>query len=219
MKRITSADELQINECTNHKNIPTENIIKRRSTDLSRMIATIEEELTDSGSEQDIQNNRKAATVNTNGPIVVHDHVNSGSAVYSVCETKGGDRKCPEEPRPPRRNSKGSLLVGGYDSVKRMLLKTMSVDRSINSNGGSGAGHKIQKPPRKFLTLTNRRSNAGEFNGEDSVSLNVRRSGSLGDLSPDTCSLPDKIPATPPPRKTGKKATSFINLMKSNLKF
>lgn len=213
-KSITE-DDLLINEWTNHKMIPEENIIKRKSTDLSRMIATIEEEFTDS------DNETRKATVNTNGPVTVHAHQSNQSAVYSVCETKkdADDDKVSlnDHQQKERKNSKTNFLNdinGGYDSVKRMFQKTMSVDRSAN---------KIQKPPRKFLTLNNRKSrnSTGEFDDphDETMSLKVRRSGSTGDLSADTYSLPDKIPTTPPPKKNGKKSNSFINLMRSNLKF
>lgn len=224
-KLLAADDDLQLSELTNHKNIPHENIIKRKSTDLSRMIATIEEELSDDSEPEE----HRKATVTTSGPITVHSHTsNRSSSVYSVCESNDknddDDRQCP----PVRKLSKSNLVKeinGGYDSVKRMLQKTMSVDRS--SSSVNPRDPKIQKPPRKFLTLDNRnhrKSHAGDFQdderGEDTMSLKVRsKAGSTGDLASDTCSLPDKIPTTPPPKKNGKKSTSFINLMKSNLKF
>lgn len=213
---MISGDAQPINECTNHKNIPLENIIKRKSADVTRMIATIEEELTDSDPDE-----TRKATVNTNGPIVVHEHSSTRSSMYSVCEAKKDhDEKSPEAPA--RKTSKSNILKdinGGYDTVKRMLQKTMSVDRSASTNS-----NKVQKPPRKFLTLDSRRGSSrksyqGEFEDGERLSLNERKSGSTGDLTSDTCSLPDKIPTTPPPKKNGKKSSSFINLMKSNLKF
>lgn len=213
IKRITG-DELSAIECTNHKRVPHENIIKRKS-DVSKMIATIdEEEFADSSPESD-----RKATVSTNGPIVVHAHNGNGKgdAVYSVINSKvkeveGDPNLDIENEKPVRKNSKSSLLkeFNGYDSVKKIFQKTMSVDRS-------SANH-IQKPPRKFLTLNGRKSQGYEFESEDAVSLKVRRSGSVGDVA-DTYSLPGKIPTTPPPKKTNKKASSFINLMRSNLKF
>lgn len=220
-KMISAGDEQPINECTNHKNIPLENIIKRKSADVTRMIATIEEELTDSDPEE----TKSKATVNTNGPIVVHEHSSTRSSVYSVCEEKRAPHDNGAEAPPARKTSKSNLLKeinGGYDSVKRMLQKTMSVDRSASITYTS---NKVQKPPRKFLTLDGRRgSSRKSYQGDvrndgETLSLNERKSGSTGDLASDTCSLPDKIPTTPPPKKNGKRSNSFINLMKSNLKF
>lgn len=220
-KVLVSTDQLHINECTNHKNIPHDNIIKRRSADVSRMIATIEEELTDSDDHE--EGGPRRATVNTNGPIVVHDHDSSSpeSSMYSVVAKKEGkpveSEKEGDREAPVRRLSKNSILKdinGGYDSVKRMLQRTMSVD------GRNGSSARIEKPPRKYLTLNNRKSAHEEFEGEETMSLKVRRSGSTGDLKEDAYSLPDKIPTTPPPKKPGhKKSNSFINLVKSNLKF
>lgn len=234
IRSIRTQDDIPINECTNHKRVPNENIIKRRS-DVRNMIATIDEEF--SCDEPEENNNRKMATVNTNGAIVVHAH--NSPSVYSVVAAKqssssinGNTKQDPEEEhsddeeqkemkpkaqQQQRKNSKSNLLKdfnGGYDSVKRIFQKTMSMDRMTAT--------KMQKPPRKFLTLNNNRKSSaasGESDFEDSVSLKVRRSGSAGDLE-DSYSLPDKIPTTPPPKKTTtKRASSFINLMRSNLKF
>lgn len=250
IKLNTDISDIPINECTNHKRVPQENIIKRRC-DISRMIATIDEE---EFAEDACKGEKKKATVNTNGAIVVHSYSQNRSSMYSVCEEKSSpekekdcngkdeetmneregekrssvgdddddeghqDRDGVETVKRTRKNSKSNLLKefnGGYDSVKRILQKTISMDRASN---------KIQKPPRRFLTLNNRKSHCGEFDDhEDSVSLKLRRAGSTGDLATnadDTCSLPDKIPTTPPPKKTtSKKTSSFINLMRSNLKF
>lgn len=232
-KCLRTQDDIPVNECTNHKRVPNENIIKRRS-DLRNMIATIDEEFSCCDEPAEDNNNNNRATVNTNGSIVVHDHTGKDTtSVYSVIAgddrkkttSNGIDKPDPEEEHPEekdeeqeemrpkaqlRKNSKSNLLkdFGGYDSVKRIFQKTMSMDRM--------AASKVQKPPRKFLTLTpNRKSSAasGESEFEDSVSLKERRFS-------DSYSLPDKIPTTPPPKKTtNKRASSFINLMRSNLKF
>lgn len=215
-------------ECTNYKKVPLENIIKRKS-DPGKMIATIDEE------EFDCEMERKPLVkCSTNGAIVVHDHhTNSVYSVYgskndingksistatTIDQTSNIDIHKNAAPSfeiiaESPESRKNSLIkeFSGYDSMKRILGKSLSLDRS------NGSTNKMQKPPRKFLTLSAnlKKSEETEF---DLMAMKNRKNKDDSDLI-ECCSLPDHIPTTPPPKKSPKKSNSIINLVRSNLKF